>query len=139
MKISCHGFQPIGPQGVKVGRTRTPPPKIDYALLLRNNVVGCSTVMLHRSLISSGFPAPPHEDYRLWLQLTKDHDILGLPETLSLYRVGHASASSNKLRSAINRLKILNNEPLPFYQKPQLFLYYLYSGLQKHLGCQNIR
>jgi teichuronic acid biosynthesis glycosyltransferase TuaG len=132
-KIACHSYQPVWFDSSTAGAHRLAPQQVSYDLLLQNNVIGCSTVMAHKSVLEEGFLPLPHEDYRLWLKIARKTPFLGLPQVLSTYRVGHESASSDKMKSAIHRLQILLQEPIHPLRIPFIFLAYLISGLKKHL------
>lgn len=97
--ISCTGYEVVNGGGERIGALM-PPRLIGYVELLSENTLGCSTVMIDRSRVPSiYFPICGHEDYALWLALTRaGHKVCGLQKELASYRVAPGSVSSNKLK-----------------------------------------
>lgn len=97
--ISCTGFDVVDLQGEKIGAFM-PPAQVDYASLLKSNSVGCLTAVYDADRLGRpAFPICGHEDYALWLELTRDGTrILGLRQKLAGYRIGAQSISSNKMK-----------------------------------------
>ncbi len=110
------------------------PATISYSSLLKENVIGCSTVMLRAEVMkehvfnSSFF----HEDYALWLTLLREgYQAIGIEEALVCYRKGGRSA--NKLKAAKNRWRIYREaEQISFLQSCRYMLYYICRGLAKY-------
>ena len=97
--ISCTGYAVDNASGDRIGALM--PPKVTgYDELLSENTLGCSTVMIDRSKVSDiRFPVCGHEDYALWLALTRaGHKVFGLQQEMACYRVAPGSVSSNKLK-----------------------------------------
>ena len=95
---------PARPDVIKLYRV---PPGIGYRALLKENVIGCSTVLMRaRRMPAQGFPcAFFHEDYALWLKLLRSGcRAVGMEEPLVSYRTG--GRSSNKLLAAVHRWEI---------------------------------
>ena len=84
---------------------------VGYQRLLRNNVIGCLTVMIDRTKIAPFTMTPGgYEDYFAWLQILKCGQLAwGLQEDLARYRVSTNSISGNKLRSAVLTWKTYRN------------------------------
>lgn len=97
--ISCTGFDVIDAQDRRIGAF-IPPARAGYASLLKGNSVGCLTAIYDAERLNRpSFPICGHEDYALWLELTRDGtSILGLPQKLAAYRVGVESVSSDKMK-----------------------------------------
>lgn len=97
--LSCTGYHVIKESANLVGEF-LPPPLSDYNALLKTNSIGCSTVMLDIARIGKRyFPVLGHEDYALWLSILREgYSVIGIPELLSVYRIGIHSASSSKVR-----------------------------------------
>lgn len=79
---------PARPDVIKLYRV---PPGIRYRALLKENVIGCSTVLMRaRRMPAQGFPcAFFHEDYALWLKLLRSGcRAVGMEEPLVSYRTG---------------------------------------------------
>ena len=108
----------------------------DYNSMLNENVIGCSTVMLRKSItdtyqFSTQFA---HEDYALWLELLKaGYKAVGCKEILVDYAVMEGSRSYDKRKAAINRWKILRKgQKLPLYRAVPAFCVYAIRGVIKH-------
>ena len=80
-------------------------------MLFKNHIVN-STSMIDLAIL----PTPKqknikHEDYAMWLNYYKtDPKVLGIDETLVVYRVREKSLSSNKLRSLFWHYRVLRSE-----------------------------
>ncbi|WP_286921292.1 glycosyltransferase family 2 protein [Marinobacter sp.] len=98
--MSCTGYlafqssidQPVG--------YFIPPKETGYAQLLAENTVGCLTMIVDTQQVGSvEFPPCGHEDYALWLDLSRDGErVYGMPDVLAGYRLSDGSVSSNKIR-----------------------------------------
>jgi len=85
------------------------PEQVSFSELLKENVIGCSTVLLRREALQNHCfgSAYYHEDYVLWLTLLReDFRACGCAEVLSDWRLIANSRSFNKFRSAAFRWKI---------------------------------
>lgn len=114
----------------------TVPEKVDYSSLLTENVIGCSTVMMHKSILKDHlFPSEVyHEDYALWLDLLRGgYNAVGCKEVLTEWRIVRNSRSFNKRKSAKNRWIIYRKmEKLPLHKSLRVFAAYAYHGFKKH-------
>lgn len=121
--ISYTGYKQMDWEGRLLNHVIQPPPRLTYAVLLHDNLLGCLTAMLRRSCHGGiRFVDHLHEDYILWLKLLRHEDALGLPEPLAVYRMAAHSRSGNKKRAATARWRILRNyEKLSF---PRAFYYF---------------
>lgn len=108
----------------------------NYASMLRENVVGCSTALVHRSALDGrSFPEGLyHEDYALWLSLLKAGcTAAGCTEVLADWRVSEGARSFDKRAAARNRWNILRKaERLPLPEAIGAFAAYAVNGLKKH-------
>lgn len=122
------------------GKTARPdyivPASVTFESLLRENVIGCSTVLMRRSLaekyrFNTDFY---HEDYILWLSLLRDgYRGAGCTEVLSRWRYIETSRSFNKGQSAKNRWKIYRDYlKLPLLKSIRVFCAYVFAGLKKY-------
>ncbi|MBD8960688.1 MAG: hypothetical protein EGR81_08045 [Ruminococcaceae bacterium] len=104
--------------------------------MLTENVIGCSTVMMNRSILEKHlFPSEVyHEDYALWLELLRaGYNAVGCTEVLTEWRIVKNSRSFNKRKSAKNRWIIYRKmEKLPLYKSIRVFIAYAYHGFKKH-------
>ena len=112
------------------------PSHVDYSQMLRENVIGCSTVLLKRDALGDRrfLPEIYHEDYALWLKLLRSGvTAAGCTEVLVDWRVRKHSRSFNKLSSARNRWEVYRQvEKLPFRKAAGVFTVYAFHGLTKH-------
>lgn len=112
------------------------PERITYDRLLKENVIGCSTVVLSNNIANKYRFVTDlyHEDYCLWLEIIRDgYKVVGCSETLVHWRLLSGSRSFNKKRSAINRWKIYRKFlKLSFLKSLKLFLYYVINGIKKY-------
>jgi len=110
---------------------------LNYESYLRNTIIGCSTVMVDKSLV--GDVVVPNyrtsEDTATWLDILKK-GLLAYPieESLVSYRIRRNSASSNKLKAAFDLWKVYRqHEKLPFFKALRYFLSYAYNAIKKRL------
>ena len=117
-------------------RTYTVPERADYELMLRENVIGCSTAMVSRRMLGGRlFPEDVyHEDYALWLELLRGGaEAAGCIEPLVDWRVVSGSRSFDKRRAAKNRWMIYRaRERLPLMKTVRVFAEYAVNGIRKH-------
>jgi glycosyltransferase involved in cell wall biosynthesis len=88
---------------------RKPPARISYEDLLKENIIGCLTVVYDTSIVGKCFMPElrKRQDYALWLQLLKKTDLCGcVPLPLALYRQRSGSVSSNKLAMVRYNFKV---------------------------------
>ena len=87
--------------------------KVDYEFLLKNTIIGTSTVILDRNILG-GIQMPLRraaQDYAMWLKLLKTDIIaVGIDEILAYYRMRKSSISSNKWKSAAKVWRIQRQE-----------------------------
>jgi teichuronic acid biosynthesis glycosyltransferase TuaG len=95
--------QRIDEAGRPLGTPAPAPARVDYARLLRGNVIPCQTAAYDR-LHYGPVEMPPlarRQDYGLWLLLlARGGEAHGLPEVLADWRMRPGSLSSNKLLAA---------------------------------------
>ena len=125
-----------------VGNQARPPYRVPnhvtYQELLRENVVGCSTVVISSPVIKkyrfgSGFY---HEDYVLWVKLLQDGlQAAGCVEVLADWRYIENSRSFNKVQAAKNRWHIYREFlGLSFLKSVWLLTCYATAGLKKYMS-----
>jgi teichuronic acid biosynthesis glycosyltransferase TuaG len=125
----------IDRKGNSVGNTYLVPARLTYKGLLKENVIGCTTVLLRSDIL----PAEPfnpgffHEDYVLWLKLLRaGKTAIGVLDPLVRYRMGGRSA--NKLSAARHRWIIYRQaEKLPFLHAVFYMVSYSFRGATKSL------
>jgi teichuronic acid biosynthesis glycosyltransferase TuaG len=85
------------------------PARVDYAGLLRGNVIPCQTAAFDRLHFGRAeMPdLPRRQDYALWLQLlARGGEARGLPQPLADWRMRPGSLSSNKLVAAAGTWRV---------------------------------
>ena len=89
--------------GVSYGYVMPAEFKTNYDLLLKSNLISCSSVIAKREILAR-HPMPDdrmHEDYAAWLSVLREvGHAYGLDEPLLIYRIASGSKSSGRLRSA---------------------------------------
>jgi teichuronic acid biosynthesis glycosyltransferase TuaG len=138
--LSYTGYAQMDWQGRRLPHVVTPPPRLTYDDLLKNNLLGCLTAMLRRSRYPEiAFEDHLHEDLILWLSLLRDTVAQGLPETLAVYRLASNSRSGNKFRAAHARWRILRHyEHLPLHRAIPCFARYAITAVRKRSGAATV-
>ena len=110
--------------------------EISYNDMLKNNYLGCLTVMYDAEKIGKRYfkELEKNEDYVLWLEIVKDvNTIYGLKENLAYYRVLDNSRSSNKVKTAKVRWEIYRKiEKLSLLKSLYYFLHYAIRAVLKN-------
>ena len=99
----------INEAGEKIGESILTPDVINYKQLLKDNIIGCLTVMLDKEKIGKieMVNIRTRQDWVLWLSICKEgHPAVALQEVLAKYRERTNSVSSNKARMAIQNWKV---------------------------------
>lgn len=126
----------VDSDGNKVKDDYIVPEQVSFEGLLRENAIGCSTVLLSRDIVlryrfKTEFY---HEDYVLWLDLLRDgHKAVGCSEPLVKWRLIDGSRSFDKRKSAMNRWRIYR-EHLKFspVKSARLLGAYAMAGVKKY-------
>ncbi|MGM9616110.1 glycosyltransferase family 2 protein [Butyricicoccus sp.] len=112
------------------------PAQTDFEHMLRQNCIGCSTVMFTREIAEKyRFRLDfYHEDYVLWLQLLQDgYRAHGITKVLVDYRVMEQSRAGNKKASAGYRWKIYRDFlHLSLPKRMLVFVQYSIAGIKKY-------
>lgn len=112
------------------------PRQIDYNFLLRENVIGCSTVLIKGSVAKKyRFKGEyHHEDYVMWLQMLKDGvSVLGCRSVLVKWRYFPDTRSFDKKNAAKWRWIIYRSHcELPFGKRIVLMASYALASLKKY-------
>lgn len=112
------------------------PAKADFRKLLKENVIGCSTVMLRRPVAENyRFETNlHHEDYALWLRMLKDGvQVAGCTDVLVRWRLVENSRSFDKRKSAHSRWVIYRDYmKLPLHQSLWAFGNYALASVKKY-------
>lgn len=126
----------VDSNGEKARKNYIVPQITDYNALLKENVIGCSTVLLRADLAKKYYFDTNFylEDYALWLDLLKDgYKAVGCEEILVDWYLHSGSRSYNKIRSAYMRWKIYRKKlQLPIYKSAMYLCSYAVAGLKKY-------
>lgn len=113
---------------------------VDLKALLKENIIGCSTVMLSKKAVETYRFAEDfyHEDYVLWLQMLQDGcKAVGCREILVQWRLIANSRSFDKRRSAKKRWLIYRRYMhMPAWKSAWYFAGYAIAGLKKYLSSR---
>ena len=134
--LVCCSYAIIDGQGSPIKRDCLVQPRIAYRQLLKENTIGCSTVLFTRQILQRYRFREDfyHEDYTLWLQLLRDgHTVVGCPEVLAQWRYIANSRSFNKVNGAKKRWQIYRSYlGLPLLPAMYYFACYTLAGLRKY-------
>lgn len=125
----------VDEKGRKTSYCLTPPSKVDFKQLLVQNVVMCSSVLVHRDLLKfdDAIHDGMHEDYAMWLSILKDEPYAyAVPEPLNIYRISSGSKSSNKLRAALMNYRTLRYVGLGKFAALSNMMKYAANNLKKY-------
>ena len=134
LAMTYSGYELIDKSSNSQKRMFLPPTTLTYGDLLKNNTIGCLTVVIKKKVISDlGFKQIGHEDYNLWLDiLKKEGRIFGMSEVLAKYRL-HTSLSSNKFKAAKWRWIIYReHQQLGLLKSLYYFSHYAISSFTKY-------
>ena len=112
------------------------PATTDFNALLKENVIGCSTVLLSDTVAKTYRFTEQyfHEDYCLWLSILQDgHKAVGCEQPLAAWRLASGSRSFDKRKGAGNRWKIYRQYlKLPLWKCGVSFAGYAINGISKY-------
>jgi len=110
---------------------------LNYNTYLRNTIIGCSTVMLDKTVV--GEVIVPNfrtsEDTATWLNILKKGFLAyAIEQPLTSYRIRQHSASSNKLKASTDLWRVYRqNEKLPLSKALVCFSSYAFNAIKKRL------
>ncbi len=124
--------------GNPVKRDYIVPEQVSFESLLRENCIGCSTVLLKGEVVKKHRFTPNffHEDYVLWLQLIQAGlRGVGCTQVLASWRYIATSRSFDKKKAAQNRWRIYRDYlKLPLWKSAWVFCGYVTSSLKKYIS-----
>lgn len=134
--LSYCSYAIIDAEGEKAKADYLVPAQADFRKLLKENVIGCSTVMLRSDVVKKyRFETNlHHEDYALWLKLTHDGcRAVGCTDVLVRWRFIQNSRSFDKRKSAHSRWVIYRDYmKLPLHQSAWAFANYAAASIKKY-------
>ncbi|MDB8792740.1 glycosyltransferase family 2 protein [Romboutsia sp. 1001216sp1] len=113
------------------------PKKINYKGLLKNTIIGCSTVVIDKEIVGA-FSMPlvrRGQDTATWLQILKTQDYAyGIEKDLVNYRLVGDSLSSNKIKALKRTWNTYRNvEKLSVLKSSYVFCFYVINAIRKRL------
>lgn len=123
--------------GTKTNKVAKAPEKINYNGLLKNTIIGCSTVVLDRKIIGD-FLMPlvkKGQDTATWLMILRSQEYAyGIEEVLVDYRLVGNSLSSNKVKALKRTWNTYRNiEKLNIFKSTYVFCFYVFNAIKKRL------
>jgi len=135
--ICCTAYHRINEKGDTIGAPIIPPSLIGIERLLLTNDVAMSTSLIDTDICGPiRLPwIPRRQDYALWISLaSKGHVVVGIPESLVLYRVRRNSLSSNKCLGAYYHWRVLREfANLSAWKAMPKFLWYVWAAFRKRM------
>ena len=135
--LCCTGRELIYDQEPEKQKIFSVPERITYKMLLRGNVIGCSSVLAKRSVLLE-FPMEKdecHEDYLDWLRILKKYGTAcGVDEPLLKYRLSSTGKSGNKLHSAGMTYRVYRELGMGTFRSLYCFACYAVNGVRKYYG-----
>lgn len=138
--VLCYtSYDFISENGDSVKTPYIVPCSTNYDSMLDENVIGCSSVVLSKSLLSD-VPEPfdgefYHEDYVLWMDLLRRKSVttVGVEEVLMSHRQVATARSISKKKAAVERWKIYRDKlKMSKIQSLSHFLKYALRGIKKY-------
>lgn len=110
---------------------------LNYEAYLRNTIIGCSTVVLDKTIVGEVFVPDfrTSEDAATWLNILKKGNLAyAIDQPLTSYRIRQHSASSNKLKASSDLWRVYRqNEKLPLFKALAYFSCYAFNAVKKRL------
>ena len=127
----------VDEEGKDLGKLVKAAGNLDYEAYLRNTIIGCSTVMIDKSIV--GEVIVPNfrtsEDTATWLNILKKGFLAyAIEQPLTSYRIRQHSASSNKLKASFDLWRVYRqNEKLSLFKAVACFSSYAFNAIKKRL------
>lgn len=135
--FSFTSYRYMKENGEPTNKIARAPQKIDYNGLLKNTIIGCSTVVIDRYIVGS-FEMPNvrrGQDTATWLKILREEAFAyGIEEDLVKYRLVGDSLSSNKVKAIKRTWNTYRNvENLGIFKSCYVFCFYAYNAVKKRL------
>ena len=135
--LCATGRELMNSDGSPLGRTIGIPEEITYEMMLRTNVIPCSSVVI-KTEVAREFGMchdELHEDYILWLSVLKKYGkAYGLNEPLLKCRLSEGGKSRNKLKSARMQYGVYRYMGFGVAKSLFYFVQYAWNGIRKYYG-----
>lgn len=114
------------------------PKSLDYNQLLKNHAIFTSTVMLNMKYLNKEDIYMPDikrgQDMATWWKILKTGiTAYGITDTLSMYRVGEKSLSSNKIKAVKRTWNLFKYENLSLIKRLYCFACYVLNAIKRRI------
>jgi teichuronic acid biosynthesis glycosyltransferase TuaG len=135
--FSFTSYRLIDEKGNDLNKVIRVPSRINYNELLKNTIIGCSTVVIDRDIVGD-FKMPlvrAGQDIATWLSiLRRGFEAYGINEPLAKYRKVAGSVSSNKIKALKRTWNVYKNiEKVPFPKIYYVYMWYIINAIKKRL------
>jgi teichuronic acid biosynthesis glycosyltransferase TuaG len=135
--LCCTARELVNPDGTPQGRVIPVPQRITHAMLMRTNVIPCSSALLRTDIAREfGFVCDKyHEDYILWLRVLDKYKMAaGVNVPALKCRQSEGGKSRNKLKSAYMHYGSYRFLGYGRLKSLYYMLFYTLNGFLKYLG-----
>ena len=134
--LCASGRELMTPDGKTTGKKIGVPEHITYQMLLKTNVIPCSSVVMRTEVAREFYMCRDdlHEDYILWLKVLRKYgEAVGLDEPLLKSRLSRGGKSRNKLHSAKMQFGVYRYMGYGVLRSLYYFCQYAVHGIMKYL------
>lgn len=136
-KVLCStGRELVDINGKLTGREIPVKETISYSMMLKQNWINCSSVLLKRK-VAEEFPMEhedSHEDYITWLKILQKYQYAcAINEPLLKYRLSSQGKSGSKLKSAKMTFKVYQYMGFSWWKSIGCFICYAWNGVRKYI------
>jgi teichuronic acid biosynthesis glycosyltransferase TuaG len=135
--LCCSGRELMKANGSSMAKQIGVPKSISYAMLLRTNLISCSSVVL-KANVAKEFEMchdELHEDYILWLKVLKKYGpVEGINKPYLKSRMSEQGKSRNKLKSAQMQWGVYRYMKIGRLKSIWYFINYSVNGVLKYRG-----
>ena len=136
-KVLCStGRELIDINGNLTGREIPVRETITYGMMLKQNWINCSSVLLKRE-VAEEFPMEhedSHEDYITWLKILQKYQYAcAINEPLLKYRLSSQGKSGSKFKSAKMTFKVYQYMGFSWWKSIGCFICYAWNGVRKYV------
>ena len=136
-KVLCStGRELVDINGNLTGREIPVKETISYNMMLKQNWINCSSVLLKRK-VAEEFPMEhedSHEDYITWLKILQKYQYAcAINEPLLKYRLSSQGKSGSKFKSAKMTFKVYQYMGFSWWKSIGCFICYAWNGVRKYV------
>jgi teichuronic acid biosynthesis glycosyltransferase TuaG len=133
--LCCTGRELYSDEGIKLNKYIGVQPVITYQMLLKNNSIACSSVLLLTEVAREFYMTHDeyHEDYLMWLNILKKYsNAFGLDKPMLKYRLSKNGKSRNKFKSMKMTYGVYRTMKIKPIRRVYYLLQYIKNGLIKY-------